>query len=230
MKAVILCGGRGTRLGDRGISVPKALMPIGGKPVIWHILSLYASFGITDFVLCTGYLGETIKRWFDENQTDWNVSIVDTGLDTNTGGRLLCAKDMIGDGAFCATYGDGLADVNISDLLAYHDEHRKVATLTAVHPRSNFGIMNVGDDGNVEGFIEKPLMDDWVNGGFFVFDRRIFDYLEADSTLEREPFEKLCEDGEMRAFFHDGFWKCMDTHKDNLEFEELWKSGAPWRI
>lgn len=228
MKAVILCGGRGTRLGERGVSVPKALIPIGERPVIWHILSLYAKHGITDFVLCTGFLSEAILEWFDRNKTDWNVKIVDTGVDTNTGGRLFRIKDEINEEQFCVTYGDGLADLNITDLISFHNDHDSIATLTAVHPRSNFGIMKVGSDATVQGFIEKPLMDDWVNGGFFVFDKRIFEYLEPNSTLEREPFERLCKDNEMRAFFHDGFWKCMDTHKDNLEFEELWQNGAPW--
>ena len=228
MKAVILCGGRGTRLGEHGVSVPKALITIGGKPVIWHILNHYARFGIKEFVLCTGYLGELIRSWFDENQTDWNVKIIDTGLDTNTGGRLFRAKDEIGIEPFCVTYGDGLADVDIRHLIAFHEMEGKIATLTAVHPRSNFGILKMGADKKVLGFIEKPLMVDWVNGGFFIFDQRIFEYLNDDSTLEREPFERLCANGEMRAHLHNGFWKCMDTHKDKLEFEELWKNGAPW--
>ena len=231
MKTVILCGGRGTRLGEHGVSVPKALIKVGGRPIIWHLLSLYSHYGVNDFVLCLGYLGDEIRRYFQDSQTDWRIAFTETGLDTNTGGRLYSVKDQLADDdIFCVTYGDGLADVNIAELIAFHRSHGKIATVTAVHPFSNCGLMDVAADGAVAGFREKPVMQDWVNGGFFVFDRRIFEYLDDNCTLEREPFEMLSGKGEMMAFRHDGFWKCMDTYKDSLEFEELWNGTPAWKV
>ncbi len=230
MKTVILCGGRGTRLGEHGASVPKALIKIGGRPIIWHLMSLYAHYGINDFVACLGYLGDEIRRYFDENGTDFRLEFVNTGLDTNTGGRLFAVRDTLDEETFCVTYGDGLADVNIAELVAFHRFHGKIATVTAVHPLSNFGLMDVAENGSVAGFREKPKMQDWVNGGFFVFDRRIFEFLDDNCTLEREPFEALSRRGEMMAFRHEGFWKCMDTHKDSLEFEELWNGTPAWKV
>lgn len=231
MKTVILCGGRGTRLGEPGVSVPKALIKIGGRPIIWHLMSLYSHYGISDFVLCLGYLGDEVKLHLEESKAVFNVEFVSTGLDTNTGGRLLAVKDQLAnEEIFCVTYGDGLANVNLTELIAFHRSHGKIATLTAVHPFSNFGIMEVGADGAVARFWEKPVMSDWVNGGFFVFDRRIFDYLDDNCTLEREPFEALSRGGEMMAFPHEGFWKCMDTYKDSLEFEELWNNDPAWKV
>lgn len=231
MKTVILCGGRGTRLGEHGVSVPKALIKIGGRPIIWHLMNVYSHYGINDFVLCLGYLGDEIRRYFDESLDDFNIEFKNTGLDTNTGGRLFAVKDkLLGQEPFCVTYGDGLANVNIADLIRFHRSHGKIATVTAVHPFSNFGIMDIGGDGIVSGFREKPVMQDWVNGGFFVFDRRVFDYLDDNCTLEREPFEALSREGQMMAFPHEGFWKCMDTYKDSLEFAELWKNDPAWKV
>ncbi len=231
MKAVILCGGRGTRLGEHGRSVPKALIHIGGKPIIWHLLSIFSHFGVNDFVLCLGYLGDEIKEYFDGNPTGWRIEFVETGLDTNTGGRLKrVEKYLSGSEMFFVTYGDGLADVNIAELGRFHSQHGKLATVTAVHPFSNFGLMDIADDGTVERFREKPLLREWINGGFFVFGHEIFDYLDHDSILEREPFEAISGQGEMIAYKHEGFWKCMDTFKDNLEFEALWKDNAPWKV
>jgi len=231
MKTLILCGGRGTRLGEHGKSVPKALIPIGGMPILWHLLTLYQCYGVNDFILCLGFLGEQIKGYFAGHRAGWNVHFVDTGLDTNTGGRLKLAEPHLKDeDIFCVTYGDGLADLDISKLVEFHRSHGKIATVTAVHPYSNFGLMDLNEDGSVARFREKPLLKEWINGGFFVFDRRIFDYLDGDCTLEREPFEALSRDGEMMAYRHDGFWKCMDTFKDSLEFEELWNGDAPWKV
>ncbi len=231
MKTVILCGGRGTRLGEHGRSVPKALIHIGGRPIIWHLLSIYSHYGINDFVMCLGFLGDEIRDYFGKSGDDWHLQFVDTGLDTNTGGRLKKIEDYLGgDDIFCMTYGDGLSDVDVEKLIAFHRSHGKIATVTAVHPYSNFGLMDIGDNDGVIKFREKPLLEEWINGGFFVFNRRIFDYLDADCTLEREPFERLSLNGEMMAFRHNGFWKCMDTFKDSLEFEHLWKTGASWKV
>lgn len=231
MKTVILCGGRGTRLGEHGRSVPKALIKIGGKPILWHLLSIYSHYGINDFVLCLGFLGDEIQGYFDGPDTDWNIQFVETGLDTNTGGRLKQVEDHLKDqDIFCVTYGDGLADVDIARLVEFHRSHGKIATVTAVHPYSNFGFMDLNEDSSVIRFCEKPLLKEWINGGFFVFNRRIFKYLDDDCTLEREPFEALSRQGEMIAYRHDGFWKCMDTFKDSLEFEELWNNGASWKV
>ena len=231
MKTVILCGGRGTRLGEHGRSVPKALIRIGEKPIIWHLMSIFSHFGADDFVLCLGYLGDEIRGYFDGEATDWNLRFVDTGIDTNTGGRLKRVEEHLKDDEiFCVTYGDGLADVDVEKLVEFHKNHGKIATVTAVHPYSNFGLMDLDADGAVVKFREKPLLREWINGGFFVFDRRIFEYLDDDCTLEREPFEALSRGGEMMAYRHDGFWKCMDTFKDSLEFEQIWNDGAAWEV
>ena len=248
MKTVILCGGRGTRLNEMGVAVPKALVSIGGKPVIWHLLRIFAERGFDDFVLCLGFLREKIEQYFadiavsTEDKEDGrlhvsseglecSVQLVDTGLDTNTGGRLKTLESILSDeDRFFLTYGDGLADVDLKELLAFHIENRKKATLTAVHPVSNFGILEIDSHSAVREFKEKPILENWINGGFFVFERDIFDHLHADSVLEREPLSALAVEGELLAYKHSGFWKCMDTYKDNLEFNELWNAGAPWRI
>ena len=233
MKTVILCGGRGTRLGEHGVSVPKALIDIGGKPIIWHLMKLYSNYGLNDFVLCLGYLGNSIRKYFSENsQDDWNVTLADTGEDTNTGGRVRRVRELLeGDDDFSVTYGDGLANVNLSKLIAFHKEHGRLATLTAVHPRSNFGLIKLDNAGAVTAFQEKPVISDWVNGGFFLFNRGVLDSLEDNSVLEREPLEQLARERQLSAYQHDGFWKCMDTFKDNLEFNQLWDSGsADWKV
>lgn len=257
MKTVILCGGRGTRLGEHGVSVPKALIEIGGRPVLWHLMKLYSHGGLNDFVLCLGYLGDSIKRyflehhWLDNDFTlklnsggepelnrlhggneDWRVTFVDTGLDTQTGGRLKRVQRYIGnDQTFCGTYGDGLANVDLGALLAFHRAHGRLATLTTVHPRSSFGILKISAQNAVVEFEEKPVMEEWINGGFFVFEREIFEYLDEDCVLEREPLQRLASAGQLMAFRHTGFWKCMDTYKDNVEFNQLWDQGqAEWKI
>ncbi len=256
MKTIILCGGRGTRLGEHGVSVPKALIEIGGRPVLWHLLKLYAHYGLNDFILCLGYLGESIKRYFLEHQwldydftleaglageyllnkhetvsEDWRITFAETGLDTNTGGRVKRVEKYLGhDDLFCVTYGDGLSDIDLRALIDFHCAHGKLATITAVHPRSSFGLLNLEDDGAVVEFDEKPVMREWINGGFFVFNRRVFDYLDENCVLEREPLERLAAERELIAYRHTGFWKCMDTYKDNVEFNQLWDAGqADWK-
>lgn len=231
MKTVILCGGRGTRLGEHGRSLPKALINIGGRPILWHLLNIYRQHGINDFILCLGYLGDEIRSYFAAEPAGFNIEFVDTGLDTNTGGRLHRVRERLaGESAFCVTYGDGLADVDITSLTAFHRSHGRIGTLTAVHPYSNFGLIDIDDNDAVTRFREKPLLREWINGGFFVFDQRIFDHLDADITLEREPFETISREGQLMAYRHEGFWKCMDTFKDSLEFEEIWNGGAPWKV
>ena len=236
MKTLILCGGRGTRLGTHGASVPKALIEIGEQPLLWHLLKLYSYQGLNDFVLCLGYLGDNIRQYFaDRRQSDsegWNVTFAETGLETNTGGRIKVAASHLGeDELFCVTYGDGLADIDLRELIAFHRQHGRVATLTAVHPRTHFGFLKLNDASAVTEFDEKPVLRDWINGGFFVFRRRILDYLDENATLEREPFEELAAERQLMAYRHTGFWKCMDTYKDNIEFNQLWSEGkAAWKI
>ncbi len=232
MKTVILCGGRGTRLGEHGLNIPKALIEIGDKPVLWHLLKIYSHFGLRDFVLCLGYLGEEIKKYFSNLDEDWRITFADTGLNTNTGGRIKRVENLIGkDEIFCVTYGDGLANVNLPELLAFHQSHGKIASLTAVNPLSQFGLLKIDDRNVVTEFQEKPLLNEWINGGFFVFNRRIFSYLEENSILEREPFEQLASKHQIMAFKHQGFWKCLDTYKDHLEFNQLWDEGqADWKV
>lgn len=248
MKTVILCGGRGTRLNEMGVAVPKALAPVGGKPVIWHLLRIFTANGFNEFVLCLGFLSDKITQYFsgismigthdpdgiyrvDADGLNCSVQLVDTGLDTNTGGRIKAVERCLaGEERFFVTYGDGLADVDLKALLGFHERHGKTATLTAVHPVSNFGILDLRNDSSVKEFKEKPILENWINGGFFVFECGIFDYLAEDSILEREPLATLAATGELMAFKHPGFWKCMDTYKDNLELNELWKTRAPWKV
>ncbi len=237
MRTVVLCGGRGTRLDALGKAVPKALVEIGGKPIIWHLINVYAAAGFTDFALCTGYLGDLIRNYFDGPElsdtlpfADVRVEMFDTGPDTNTGGRIAAIKDSLAEEErFFVTYGDGLSDIDVKALLDFHLSHGKKATLTSVRPNSTFGVLDISADGAVEQFREKPKLDVWINGGFFVFERSVLDILEPDSVLEREPLERLAAEGDLMAYRHDGFWKCMDTFKDSLEFNELWEADAPWK-
>ncbi|MBX3297166.1 MAG: NTP transferase domain-containing protein [Acidobacteria bacterium] len=243
MKTVILCGGRGTRLDELGKVVPKALVEIGGRPIISHLMQLYASYGFSDFSLCLGHLGDKIKDYFGargegnirvtfqtETNESWDVSLYETGEDTNTGGRIARIANLLADDQrFFVTYGDGLADVNIGSLLEFHKGHGKLATMTTVHPRSPFGIVDLNDDGTVNSFREKPRLDVWINGGFFVFERQVLDLLDGDPVLEEGPLETLAKINELMAYRHTGFWKCMDTYKDSLEFNALWETGPPWK-
>lgn len=253
MKTVILCGGLGTRLSEETTIRPKPMVEIGGRPILWHIMKMYEKHGFSDFTLALGYKGEFIKDYFmhyharmsdftvhlktgtiDFNKPtaeDWNISLVDTGASTLTGGRLLRLKDKLKDsGTFMLTYGDGVSDVDITSLLAFHRSHGKLATVTSVRPPARFGGMLI-DDGKVLNFKEKPQAGEgWINGGFFVFEPGIFDYLEDDTTiLEQAPLENLTKNGELMAFEHRGYWQCMDTIRDRDSLQELWASGnAPW--
>jgi len=236
MKTVILCGGRGTRLGEYGTSVAKPMLEIGGRPILWHILKLYSHYGLNDFVLCVGHLGDTIRRYFTEeghiSGNNWRITFSDTGAETNTGGRINRVRHLLEDEkTFCVTYGDGLADIDLKRLTSFHMDHGRTGTLVAVRPKSNFGLLELDQDGAVTEFREKPEMQEWVNGGFFVFNRRIFDYLHDDAVLERESFEHLAAERELMAYRHGGFWKCVDTYKDYLELNDLFDSDqAYWKV
>ena len=234
MKAVILAGGYGTRISDfdnkESILKPKPMIEIGGNPILWHILKNYANFGINDFIICCGYKGEQIKEYFNNNSSQWNIELVDTGLDTMTGGRLKRIQNNIDD-TFCVTYGDGLSNVNVKNVITFHKEKKSIATLTAVHPPERFGVLSLNGD-SVTQFREKPSDENaWINGGFFVFEKEIFDYLRDDSTiLERMPLETLAKENKLTAFKHDGFWYAMDTLREKKYLEKLYESGnIPWK-
>jgi glucose-1-phosphate cytidylyltransferase len=229
---LILCGGRGTRLRERTEVMPKALVEIGGRPIVWHVIEIYAAQGFDRFVLCVGYLGEMIEDFV--NRQEWpegaSVEVVDTGLDTPTGGRVKQLEDRLGHGTFCVTYADGVADVDLGELLGFHREHGRLATLTVVRPRLQWGVAVLDGEGQVEGFVEKPRSEHWINGGFFCFEPGVLEYLAGDSVLERDPLEQLASAGQLRAFRHEGFWDCMDTYKDAVVLNDLWQAGdAPWK-
>jgi glucose-1-phosphate cytidylyltransferase len=228
MDVVILCGGRGTRLQERTADLPKPLVEIGGVPILDHVMRLYADQGLTSFLLLTGYRGELIERHVA--RTGFDARCLDTGQDTPTGGRLALARDHVRGDRLCVTYADGLADIDLAELLAFHAAHGALATMTVVRPELQFGITELTREGRVTGFEEKPHSRDWVNGGFFVFERGVLDRLEDDSVLERGPLQALAAEGELHAFRHTGFWKCMDTYKDAVALNDLWASGAAlWR-
>jgi glucose-1-phosphate cytidylyltransferase len=229
----ILCGGRGTRLQEHTQSIPKPLVEIGGKPILWHVMQLYLAFGFRRFVLLTGYRAEMIEAFAVREQWPSGVAVecVDTGLDTPTGGRLRLAASALRAARFCATYADGVADIDLHTLLDEHERHNARATMTVVRPELQFGVAELGGDGLVRGFVEKPRSERWINGGFFCFEPCVLDLLEHDTVLEREPLERLAAGGELRAFRHDGFWDCMDTYKDAILLNDLWAAGqAPWKL
>jgi glucose-1-phosphate cytidylyltransferase len=232
MKAVILAGGYGTRISEESYLKPKPMIEIGGKPILWHILKTYSKYDVNEFVICCGYKGEQIKEYFTKlDSTSWDIQLVDTGLDTLTGGRLKRIQDHIDD-TFCVTYGDGLSDIDISRLISFHKEKKVLATLTAIHPPERFGVLNLSGDYVTEFHEKHSGVDSWINGGFFVFEPGIFDYLQDDLTvLEKTPLETLAKEKKLAAFKHNGFWYPMDTQRDKKYLESLWSSNnAPWKI
>jgi glucose-1-phosphate cytidylyltransferase len=238
---VILCGGRGARLQEQGAAaggggreIPKPLVEIGGRPIVRHVIELHAAQGFRRFLLATGYRGELIERFVAEHPwpTGVEVECVDTGLDTPTGGRIKLLEELLRRAdAICATYADGLADIDLAELLAFHRGHGALATMTVVRPELQFGVAELdGEGGRVLGFREKPRSEHWINGGFFCLRPGALGYLELDSVLEREPLQRMAAAGELRAYRHEGFWQCMDTYKDAVALNDLWAAGkAPWR-
>ena len=230
----ILCGGRGTRLREHTQAIPKPLVEIGGLPIVWHVIQLYAAQRFTRFLLATGYKGEQIEQFAE--QTSWpegvEVECVDTGLDTPTGGRIKLLEERLGGEPFCATYADGVASIDLEGLLAFHNAHGRLATMTVVRPELQFGVTELDpQDGRVRGFQEKPRSEHWINGGFFCFEPGVLDYLELGHVLEREPLQRLANDGQLHAYRHEGFWECMDTYKDAVALNDLWASDeVPWRL
>lgn len=259
MKAVILAGGLGTRLSEETTIRPKPMVEVGGKPILWHIMKIYAAHGIKEFIIALGYKGEMIKEYFlnfyalnndisvdlktghttihdGKKHEDWKVHLVDTGLHTQTGGRLRRVERWLAkDDAFLFTYGDGVGDVDIQSLMKYHDSHGKLATLTSVRTPARFGRLGFSDQSHqqVSEFMEKPSAGEgWVNGGFYVLNRKVIDYIGGDETVwEREPIERITREGELMAYRHERYWSCMDTLREKNHLEELWQSGkAPWKI
>ena len=232
MKAVILAGGYGTRISEESYLKPKPMIEIGGKPILWHILKIYSNYDINEFIICCGYKANKIKEYFDRSDSEsWNVQLVDTGLDTMTGGRLKRIQDYVDD-TFCVTYGDVLSDIDINRLISFHREKKSLATLTAIHPPERFGVLNLSGDYVMEFHEKHGGQTSWINGGFFVFEPEIFDYLRDDSTvLEKTPLETLAKEKKLAAFKHNGFWYPMDTIRDKKHLENLWASNnAPWKI
>ena len=255
MKVVILAGGLGTRLTEETVYKPKPMVEIGGYPILWHLMKFYSYYGLNDFIICLGYKGYAIKEYFanyflhmsdvtfdmvdnrmevhERKAEPWRVTLVDTGEGTLTGGRLKRVREhLIDEEAFCFTYGDGVADIDIGALIAFHGDHGKLATVTAVRPPGRFGALML-EDSNVRQFVEKPLGDGgWINGGFFVLSPKVLDYIDGDSTSwEGGPLSKLAEEGQVKAFEHGGFWQAMDTLRDKHKLEQLWDAGTPpWRL
>lgn len=253
MKVVLLAGGVGSRLSEETVLRPKPMVEIGHRPILWHIMQHYAHFGHREFIVCLGYKGEFIKQYFTESlrtsadvtidfatnevelietaREDWRVTLVDTGQDTQTAGRLQRIRQFLNDEPFMMTYGDGLCDIDLGQLVDFHREQGRKATVTAVHPPARFGKLSI-EAGLVERFDEKPQMSEgWVNGGFFVLEQDIFDYIPGDVDWAREPLEGLADDGHLAAYRHDGFWQCMDTMRDKTYLNELWSDGqAPWKL
>ncbi|RYY08350.1 MAG: glucose-1-phosphate cytidylyltransferase [Sphingobacteriaceae bacterium] len=255
MKVVLLAGGLGTRLSEETVVKPKPMVEIGGMPILWHIMKIYSTYGFNDFIICLGYKGYMIKEYFanyflhqsditidlstnqlhihDSQAEPWKITLVDTGTETMTGGRIKRIRQHVGEETFMLTYGDGLADVNIADLYRFHQENNKICTVTAVQPSGRFGALNILADKSVHSFMEKPKGDGaWINGGYFVCEPAVFDYIEGDSTLwEKEPMENIAKDEQMMAFEHSGFWKPMDTLREKHELEDDWVSNkAKWKV
>jgi glucose-1-phosphate cytidylyltransferase len=230
---LILCGGRGTRLREHTQQLPKPLVEIGGHPIVWHVVQIYAVQGFRRFVLLTGFMGDAIERFAAE--ADWpdgvEVECVDTGVDTPTGGRIKKAAGRLSGGTFLATYADGVADIDLVAERDFHREHGGAATMAIVQPELPFGVAELDGGSRIAGFREKPRSEHWVNGGFFVFESRALEEIDEDSVLERGPLERLAEAGELHAYRHGGFWECMDTYKDAVTLNDLWEGGRPpWKL
>jgi glucose-1-phosphate cytidylyltransferase len=255
MKVALLAGGLGTRLREETEFRPKPMVPIGGRPILWHIMKTYAHYSHQDFVVCMGYRGDVIRQYFRDFETmnldftikigaesvltthgaleeaGWSVTVVDTGAETMTGGRLYRVRDHVNNETFMCTYGDGVADVDVRDLVAFHKSHGKIATMTAVKPVSRFGVLDISENDHVEHFREKPQADGWVNAGYFVFEPRVFDYLDEDCVLEKEPLTNLARDHQLVAYKHGGFWQPMDTYRETMILNEMWTNNtAPWKV
>lgn len=256
MKTIILCGGQGTRLKEETEYRPKPLVDIGGRPILWHIMKLYAHYDYHDFILCLGYRGNMIKEYFlnyeamnndftirlngrthldfhQHDQDNFSVTLADTGPETMTGARVKRVQKYVGDETFMVTYGDGVSDVDLEKLIEFHRAHGKLATVTTHRPLSRFGIMDLYPDGKVQEFAEKPQIDGWASAGFFVFEPQVFDYLwpEPDCVMEREPLERLAKDGQLMAYRHEGFFFAMDTYREYVQLNDLWSRGnAPWKV
>ena len=255
MKAVILAGGFGTRLSEATNLIPKPMVEIGGKPILWHIMKTYSHYGINDFIICCGYKGYIIKEYFanyfrhnsditvnlvensievlDNHAEPWKVTMIDTGLNTMTGGRIKRIQKYVGNESFLLTYGDGVADLNIQETIDFHKKSGKLLTVTAYKPSGKFGALDMDEYGNVNSFMEKPSGDgNWINAGYFICQPEVFDFIpDSDQVIfEREPLEKIASSGQMSAYKHKGFWKPMDTLRDNTELNEMWDKGiAPWK-
>lgn len=254
MKAVILAGGMGTRLREETEYRPKPMVEIGGRPILWHIMKNLSCQNLNDFVICLGYKGDYIKDFFlnyearvnditielghdgpsfqhsKSEEEHWKITLANTGLNTMTGGRIFRIRDHVKGERFLCTYGDGLADIDLSALLDFHISHKKLATVTAVRPTSRFGAMDINSANQVKRFAEKPKAEQWINGGFFIFEPEVFDYLDAECVLEREPLENIAKDGQLMAYHHTGFWQPMDTYRETQELNVLWStSKAPWK-
>ena len=257
MKVVLLAGGLGTRLMEETESRPKPMVEIGGKPILWHIMKIYESYGFNDFIICLGYKSHLIKEYFlnyylynsdvtieleknkvevhFSNSESFKITLADTGLTTNTAGRIKRIQKYIGDETFMLTYGDGVSDINIRELIAFHKSHGKLATLTSIQTPGRFGNIEMDEMGNVEHFVEKPQGDGmWINGGFFVLESGIFSYLQGDMDevqWEKKPLSEIANDGQLAGYRHHGFWKSMDALRDRIELEQLWNNGnAPWKL
>jgi glucose-1-phosphate cytidylyltransferase len=256
MKVVILAGGYGTRISEESHLRPKPMIEIGGNPILWHIMKCYSYYGFNEFIICCGYKGYMIKEYFADyylHRSDitfdftnnnemivhsnvaepWKVTLIDTGLDTMTGGRLKRVREYIGNEPFMLTYGDGVSDIDIHKLLEFHNENKKIATLTAIQPGGRFGVLDINENGEINSFAEKSKEDGgWINGGYMVLQPEIFDYIDGDDTiLERKPFEDIAKEGKLDAYKHEGFWQCMDTQRDKELLERLCKeNNAKWRV
>lgn len=226
---VILCGGRGTRLQEQTAYMPKPLVEIGGRPILAHVLEIYSSQGFDEAILATGYKGEMIEEYISGSgwERRMNVSCVDTGEETPTGGRLWRLRNLLDGGMFCATYADGVADIDLRALLEFHQRQGTIGSVTVVRPRLPWGVARLNGDSRVDGFAEKPLIEEWINGGFFCFQTEAFDYLGQDTVLEQEPLAGLASDGQLSAYRHRGFWECMDTYKDAVKLNDLCAGGSP---